>query len=350
MDTLTHTLVGALVGRALPMAKARVDAAPRTLVGAVSGAFPDIDYLAFWFDPLSFLSDWHRGPTHSLLLLPIWAVLLAGLCAWLLRRPAALWPFTVIAALALVFHILTDLATVYGTGVLVPLSDWRPGLGSTFVIDPWLTLPLLLVFMLALQRGGSRLPIAGLVLLIGTLGAHLLLQRAAVEIGRDYAAANGLPAERVRAIAQPLSPLHWKIVVADAAAYHIAHVRLSDSVALPTPVAAWFGLDALLRAYRTADDADWRRYALFGTSADDAQVGAAWRHPLLERFRRFAHWPALYRIDRHGEGLCIWFTDRRFALPALEPAFRFGLCRDGSEAEWRLYRLRLFSRDDSEPV
>ena len=256
----------------------------------------------------------------------------------------------VIVALALGSHILTDLITVYGTAIFYPLSDWRPGLGITFVIDPWLTVLLAVVLYGSLLRGDTLLPRVGLMLLVCALGAHTLLQRAAEHVGHDYAIARGIDPYAVRAIAQPLSPLHWKIVVPDAHVYRMAHVRLTDRAAFPAIWAEWLGFGTLLHAYRATDDADWHQYVLFDESLDDELVRAVWLHPLLSRFRQFAALPALYRIDRSATGLCVWFTDLRFTLPSLIPAFRYGLCRADRDAPWQLYRIRRFTDADIEPV
>lgn len=352
MDTLTHALIGALVGRSCLADDTRTSTNQRTVVGAVSAAFPDIDYLTFWIDPLSFLSDWHRGPTHSLVLLPVWAMLLGLFWSRVFNRPDASRPFMLIAALALGSQILTDVITVYGTGLFYPIIDWRPGLGITFVIDPWLTGLLAAVLFGSMLRGGKLLPRAGLMLLVCTLGAHAFLQRAAEQFGRGYASEQGLDQDAVLAIAQPLSPLHWKIVVPDAHGYHMAHARLTERAGFPSAVADWLGVDMLLHAYRAKDEVVWQRYELFGESLHDAGlVRAVWQHPLLSRFRRFAGMPVLYRIDRSATRLCVWFTDLRFTLPSLTPAFRYGLCRaERNEGHWRLYRIRRFTVADIEPV
>ena len=72
MDTLTHGMIGALVGRAcLPRRPGALTPAQGSLVGAFAAVFPDVDYATFWVDPVQFLSVWHRGPTHSLLLVPL---------------------------------------------------------------------------------------------------------------------------------------------------------------------------------------------------------------------------------------------------------------------------------------
>jgi inner membrane protein len=87
VDTLTHALSGALVARLT----APRDAAPRTLprrvaAGFFACAFPDLDFVVGWLGPVEYLLH-HRGATHSLLLLPLWAFVCAWLLAKLLREP-----------------------------------------------------------------------------------------------------------------------------------------------------------------------------------------------------------------------------------------------------------------------
>src|SRR5262245_4910102 len=100
MDTLTHALSGALLARAT----ARKDAAPpaqggtplaeggkplalarRMAAGFLAAASPDLDYVFNFFGPLSYLLN-HRGITHSLLLLPLWAFALSWVLAKILRE------------------------------------------------------------------------------------------------------------------------------------------------------------------------------------------------------------------------------------------------------------------------
>ena len=58
----------------------------RLLAGAVAGAFPDIDYMASWVDPMIYLTLWHRSITHSFLMLPLWALLLGTILSFVFRR------------------------------------------------------------------------------------------------------------------------------------------------------------------------------------------------------------------------------------------------------------------------
>ncbi len=80
MDTLTHALSGALLARATAPAAPRPDQLTtngRMAIGFVAAAFPDSDFIARWIDPLTYLTT-HRGITHSILLLPLWALALAS--------------------------------------------------------------------------------------------------------------------------------------------------------------------------------------------------------------------------------------------------------------------------------
>ena len=53
--------------------------------------------------------------------------------------PGAFRAYLVIAALGVGMHILGDLITSFGTMIYAPLSDARPALSATFIIDLWFT-------------------------------------------------------------------------------------------------------------------------------------------------------------------------------------------------------------------
>src|ERR1039458_4718819 len=102
MDTITHGIVGALAGKAFFAGR---DVPARSLDGAwnnaqssptaraailgctVGSIFPDIDIFAgpLARNPLAIM-EWHRNITHSLVILPVWAVLLAAISLPLARR------------------------------------------------------------------------------------------------------------------------------------------------------------------------------------------------------------------------------------------------------------------------
>ncbi|RTL29323.1 MAG: metal-dependent hydrolase, partial [Rhodocyclaceae bacterium] len=146
MDTLTHALSGALVGRVLagrraPGAAAAAGGASGTGFGASAAArpavpvwqmvaagtiaaiFPDLDFVLGWISELTYLRG-HRGVTHSLILLPLWGLLIAWLLARFWQRGgrvAAGWrSFYPVVCAAIFVHILGDLITQFGTMILAP--------------------------------------------------------------------------------------------------------------------------------------------------------------------------------------------------------------------------------------
>src|ERR1700756_659197 len=92
MDTITHGIVGALIGKAIfrgdemfamrPMSRARI-VTWSLMLGAI---FPDSDVFREMFSSNELLIlTWHRSITHSLVCLPIFALLLAALTRWITR-------------------------------------------------------------------------------------------------------------------------------------------------------------------------------------------------------------------------------------------------------------------------
>ena len=159
MDTITHGLAGALIGKAFfaddaPAASSSWRQPPRredrvTIICATLGAiFPDIDVFVVFFtdDNLAFITR-HRGVTHSLLMLIVWAAGLALVAGWLARRVG--WPAPSFAQLFSVFgsalasHILLDLLTSWGTMAWSPLDHSRLAWDSLFIIDLTVSLAVL---------------------------------------------------------------------------------------------------------------------------------------------------------------------------------------------------------------
>src|SRR5690606_33369408 len=105
MDTLTHALSGALLARATAgIEKPALPLARRVGIGFAVGAFPDIDVVASWISPLAYLYH-HRGITHSLVMLPLWTILLSLILALLWRKGPGWKTYAPVVALSLAVHI-----------------------------------------------------------------------------------------------------------------------------------------------------------------------------------------------------------------------------------------------------
>ena len=342
MDTITHSLLGAVVVRSFfPAQKSShpFSNRQRLLTGAVAGAFPDIDYIASWVDPMVYLTLWHRSITHSFILLPLWALLVGVTLAFLFRQRGEWRYLSLLAGVSVVSHIASDLITVYGTQILAPLSVWRASIGTTFIIDPWFTLIVLLGFIAGFSNTSDRLPRASLVALFGYILLQGGLKLQALSIGRDHVQREAIPALRVTALPQPFSPFNWKVIIESSDYYDIAYTSLSGGYAGSGGGTGFWS--QVHDTYQAPAQIRWMRQRRFGAPGREAErVQQLWSDRQLDHFRRFAEFPVLYRIDREAERTCIWYTDLRYVLPFLTPPFRYGLCRDTPQSGWKLQRLR----------
>jgi membrane-bound metal-dependent hydrolase YbcI (DUF457 family) len=160
MDTITHGIAGALIGKAVcrgenmfstrAMTKQRI-VTWSLMIGAI---FPDADVFRDMFAHNDLLIlTWHRSITHSLVCLPVWALLLAALTRWIAQRFK--WAAPSYAALVGIYtlgilsHIFLDLVTTFGTMIWSPLQWSRPAWDIIFIVDFTLTALLLLPQMLA---------------------------------------------------------------------------------------------------------------------------------------------------------------------------------------------------------
>lgn len=342
MDTLTHALSGALLARATAPAQADDKTLPlgrRLLVGFLAAAAPDLDFVITYIGPVEYLLH-HRGATHSLVLLPLWAFLLAKLCAVIWRGDRAWKAYYGVVAMGLGIHIAGDWITSFGTMVFWPLSDARMGIGTTFIIDLWFT-GIILAGLAAcgVWRASHAPAIAGLAALCGYVAFQGVLQQRAVEWGEAYAKASGLGRAEVTAQPRPVSPFNWMVVVrkGDEARYSFINLVRREPLRLAPDAGYIARLDA---AYLPRAQAQWVHATRFGASdAERAMAREAWSQPQFAFFRWFAEEPVLLRVDSGNPSTCAWFQDLRFFTAGRDTwPFRYGMCREGN-GPWELYRL-----------
>lgn len=341
MDTLTHALSGALLARATAPdpARAPIPTGRRVAVGFLAGAFPDIDFVLGYVSPIVYLMG-HRGVTHSVLMWPLWALLLAWIFSKLYGGRAGWRAYFGVAALGIGIHILGDVITSFGTMIWSPLSDARVGWNTTFIIDLWFTGIIAAGLLASLAFRGSRLPAqAALAVLAGYVGFQALLHQQAVDFGEAFARAQGIAAPRVSAVPRPVSPFNWMVVVEDGERYFHASVNLRRQAPLPEPGPDAGLLARLDAAYRPLSAPGWSEASRFGRPDERTVAMEAWQQPALAFFRWFAAYPMLYRVDAGNPSACVWFQDLRFFTPGRGAwPFRFGVCRDEA-GPWQPYQL-----------
>lgn len=215
MDSVTQLLLGASVTAAIAPPQYRRAA---VLIGAALGTLPDLDVLIDHGGDVWNFTD-HRSWSHSLLVLPIVALVLWGLllAAWRGAREHR-WRWLAAFQLALLSHPVLDAFTVYGTQLFWPLSTPPVSIGSIFIIDPAYSLPLLVGVVAALGWGPR--PKAGFWLGLGLLlsQAYLAWTWIVQQQIRDAVVADmaeeGIPDTKVLVTPTPFNSLMWRIVAA----------------------------------------------------------------------------------------------------------------------------------------
>ena len=307
------------------------------LLGFFSAAFPDADVLASFASPLAYLYH-HRGVTHSLIMLPVWAMMLAWVWSRLRANPAGFKAYLRVSALGLGAHIAGDVITSFGTMILAPLSDVRVQWDTTFIIDPWFSAIIVAGLAFSFVWRHSRAPaVAGLLVLCGYVSFQWLQQQRAIEVGEHYVLEQKLNAMRVSALPRPVSPFNWMVIVEEPQRYHYAFVNLHRARAIiPGPDAGF--IERMDSEYQPIGAAQWHSAARFGESAERALVEHAWQQAQFAFFRWFSAYPVLAQIERGNPVLCVWFQDLRFLTPGRSSwPFRYGMCRaDGGH--WRAYQ------------
>ncbi len=194
VDWVTHAALGAAIGEW--MLGRRMG--NRALAwGALLGILPDLDLLLSPLLDTAAMLWWHRGPSHSLLVMGVVAWALAP---WL----AKLWKKDKISRATagwLVFavwgsHVLIDGFTVYGTAVLWPFSGRPVGFNFLFIIDLLFTLLLLFtVLWMAFLRTKKQWPKRRR---LNAWGLGLAAGYALLAVGMKFVASAGFDADLSR--------------------------------------------------------------------------------------------------------------------------------------------------------
>jgi inner membrane protein len=217
MDSLTQIALG---GATAALVAPRQHRRAALAAGAILGTLPDLDIIPLFLsraDAVAFVT-WHRGPSHSLLVLAV-----AGWLLWLLlrrtwepvREAPGRWFWAI--ELALLTHPLLDIFTVYGTQLFWPLPAQPTMVASIFIVDPIYTVPLLMACLAAWWLRARRSAIWCLAASIAMSSVYLgwsLAAKAIVE--RDVRAAlasQGLQGAAHFSVPMPFTTLLWRVVV-----------------------------------------------------------------------------------------------------------------------------------------
>ena len=350
MDTITHGIAGLLIGKSFFSER---EGRSATLALTFSAVFPDSDSVVNLLtdNRITYL-EVHRGITHSLIALPLFALLLGVLTSLAARRRRKWLLYSSVCAIGLASHILFDLITSFGTMVWSPLSNTRVAWDMIFIVDAVFTSILLLPQLIAwaysdrrkllyracavwllMTTGGFAFawlarwqgvpaskwsaPIASLVtaaLLVAPsvngkgfqwststycrtglitfaiyLGMSLLAHQAALARVEEFAAYSGVKVDYLAALPSPPSLLHWSALVQSSDGVYRSSIDLTDS--------------------------RQPRYQFFHNAEDNPFVQAAAELPDVKTYFWFARFPWVTYYQNDGLHVVV-IRDIQFYWPA----------------------------------
>jgi membrane-bound metal-dependent hydrolase YbcI (DUF457 family) len=386
MDTITHGIAGALIGKAFfrgedmfgrhAMNRGRI-VTWSMMLGAI---FPDSDVIRDFLsrDKLLILT-WHRSLTHSLIMLPLWALLLAGITSAFTRSrkwEAPSFPaLSVIYGVGILSHILLDLVTTFGTMIWSPLNWSRPAWDLVFIVDftfsAILLVPQLLAWVYARpekMKGRAVgmwlvfLPAPLLIAKIGEIVGAAISERVVLGAMMVFAAVFLLPS--LFGWGLKIQHDRWNragfaaalVYVAVAFVAHRAalarikkfaeldHLEVQSIGALPLPPSLW-RWDGLVRTERgvyelrmdlgdkQASDGDLLalQHRYYPDAFPNSYTEAAKRLPEVQKVLWFARFPVT-RFHQEGNQAVVEISDLRFprGRPGRPASFTYGVRFDSA--------------------
>src|SRR6266852_5067735 len=333
--------------------------------------FPDSDVFREFFSHNDLLIlTWHRSITHSLVCLPIFAIILAALTRWFARRrkwdSPSFGVLFAIYAIGILSHILLDLVTSFGTMIWSPVTWSRPAWDLIFIIDFTLTaiflVPQIVAWVYAQEKGLQRRALASwLVFAAATVAVAFIAlsvgapisMRAILVVVVLLAAVFLLPGIRHRGLRVRLAT--WNLVgllVAFAYigtaiyAHHVALARVDNFAstlrldvqlrgALPFPPSLWhwdglvltprgvyelrlnLGGETKVQAAPAGQEADSSlSYRFYPDAAPNPYIETAKRLPEVQTVLWFARFPVT-RFHKEGADAVVEISDLRF--PQMKP-------------------------------
>lgn len=330
MDSLTHTLTGAVIGKAIEDEEIKPWG---TVAGVVAGFFPDTDFVLGLIDRQFYL-QYHRDFTHSFLLLPVYALFFSWLFTKVTKRPH-LWSYYKICLLVLVSHVLLDLFTSYGTMVFAPFSGHRYAWDLTFIVDlifsgilfvPWIA-------SLVWRKRAAWICRGSLMLLTLYVLFCAVQHQRALNTTRQFAASLDEGVIKIASLPQPLSPFRWSNYVETRENVYQGFVDfLAQRVSAPRAprTEADFDGSGVLGRFRRwrameglYDPASSVRYSSYQKTDDSPWVKQAMDTEGARFYYWFARFPVAKLVNSNNGTHRVEFTDVRFFLPGIRMPFSY---------------------------
>ncbi len=224
MDPVSQAVLGASLPSFFERNKQRLASA--LAVGALAGMAPDLDVLIQSDDdPLLFL-EYHRQFTHSLLFIPVGA-LICALALYPFFKTRLTFKHTYLFAFAgYATHGLLDACTSYGTQLFWPFSNTRVAWSVVSIVDPIFTLPVLVLLALAVKRRSRRFAMAAFVYAVVFLALGIAQHQRAETTLMQLAQQRGHQPQRIHVKPSFANRHLWKLMYEYDGRYYVDAAKL----------------------------------------------------------------------------------------------------------------------------
>ena len=223
MDPVSQGAFGAIFSQTISNKKKLLVG---SILGCMAGMAPDLDiFIRSDTDPLLKL-EYHRQFTHALIFIPVGAFLVALFSRLLFKKYLSWIETYIICLIGYATHGLLDACTSYGTQLLWPFSDMRVSWNNVSVIDPFLTIPVIVFVIIAVLRKNKLMPFLGIIYIFIYLGFGLVQSNRAEEVGKKIASIRGHESMRLTVKPSLGNLFLWKSIYEDRGFYYVDAVRL----------------------------------------------------------------------------------------------------------------------------
>tara|TARA_B100001109_G_scaffold87808_1_gene71589 strand:- start:729 stop:1742 length:1014 start_codon:yes stop_codon:yes gene_type:complete len=223
MDPVTQGAFGAIFAQTFSNKKKILFG---SIVGCFAGLAPDLDiFIRSASDPLLKL-EYHRQFTHSLIFIPIGALIVTLFSRIIFKKYLSWGETYLFSFLGFATHGLLDACTSYGTQLLWPFTDERISWNYISVVDPFLTIPVILAIIFVIIMKNKYITLFGIVYILAYLTFGAYQENRAQFVGKSIANLRGHESKDLTAKPSLGNLFLWKTIYEDDGFYYVDAARL----------------------------------------------------------------------------------------------------------------------------
>lgn len=222
MDPLSQGTVGVAFAQS---AANKTNIAKVSVIGFLAGLAPDLDvFIRSSTDPVLFL-EYHRQFTHSLIFIPIGALIVSAFIFPLVRKSLSFKSTYGASFLGYATHGVLDACTSYGTLLFWPFSNERITWNNISIVDPLLTIPALILVAMAVKTNRRRFSFFALGWIVSYLALGFVQYDRALSSGLKLAQSRGHSAERMTLKPSFGNLILWKSIYQHEDRFYVDAIR-----------------------------------------------------------------------------------------------------------------------------